>query len=117
MAKDAPAVLFETRVGACGEPARLAALAAAGPHCQLAALAHHKRGDHVRPAVGQEGQVSARFNRQLGAPAAVLVVGVTFVVEPGTRPRPVGVLEFGSSWAGSLDARDGHQGQGQDQQQ
>lgn len=115
VAEDALAELFEARVGAGRELARLAGLAALGPHGNLAARGHHERGGDVRPVGGQEGQVSARLQRQLGAPAAVLVVGVALVVEPGAGARPVRLLEVRGRRAGRPDAGDGRQGQSQQQ--
>ena len=113
--EEAAAVLLQARVATGRELARLALLAATGPHGELAALAHHDRGDDVRPVRGQVGQVGARLQGEHCAGAAVLVVGVALVVELGARARPVGVLQVGGRRAGASDAGDGRQGQGQQQ--
>ena len=113
--EEAAAVLLQARVATGRELARLALLAATGPHGELAALAHHDRRDDFRPVRGQVGQVGARLQGEHGAGAAVLVVGVALVVELGARARPVGVIQVGGRRAGAPDAGDGQQGKCQQQ--
>lgn len=87
--KDAFAVLFQPRVATRRELACLATFTRERPHGELAALGHYQRRCRVRPVRGQVGQVGAWIHRQFRPLAAVVIVGVTVLIEPGTRASPI----------------------------